>query len=137
MLEKIDSGKRKLSLWCDQRGVMAKQAHTKTFNPPNAYDDAVTFAKANGFEDRAVIEKIMEMPFVPSVSLPPMLADESVPMTDEEQAIYIISEMVDLGDNLLPLLDGLKGRSTKQLRSNMTKLTRVMRDLQVAMRAAL
>jgi hypothetical protein len=139
MLEKVDSGKRKLSLWCDQRGVMAKQAHTKTFNPPNAYDDAMTFAKANGFEDKAVIEKIMEMPFVPPV-LPSMPGPE-VPMdlqlTDEERAIQIISEMVDLGDNLLPLLDELKGRSTKQLRANMTKLTRVMRDLQQAMRAAL
>jgi hypothetical protein len=138
MLEKIDSGKRKLSLKCDQFGIMARGPHTKTFNPPNAYDDAMAFAKANGFQDKAVIEKIMEMPYVPPVmgSGPiPVLPDR--PLTDEERAIEIAAEMYELGDELIEILAKLRGQSTRPLRSSLTKLGRTLKELTAAMRAAI
>lgn len=138
MLEKIDSGNRKLSLKCDQFGIMARSAHTRTFKAPNAEADAIAFARANGFEDRAVIEVIMEMPYVPPIPSAPV--PELTPereLTDEEQAIEIIAEMIILGESLITILHRMRGRSTKSLRSNLTKLTRMLRNLERATHEAL
>jgi hypothetical protein len=134
MLEKIDTGERKLLVNCDQLGVMAAGPHKKTFKGPDATAAALAFAKANGFEDRAVIEKVMKMPEVPVIegpSEPPQVTPVEVPI------IATADRMIALADEFIELLANRKGSSTKAQRRKFTELGHILDDVKAAMQDAI
>lgn len=135
MLEKIDTGERKLLVNCDQLGVMAASPHKKTFKGPDATAAALAFAKANGFEDRAVIEKVMKMPEVPAVEGPPF-THMSVTANDDE-IIAVADGMISQANALLDLLSDKKSASTKAQRRKFTELGHILDDVKAAMQDAI
>lgn len=62
MLDKIDTGKRRLLVPCDMMNIMAVRPHYKEFKGPQAQLEAELFMNARHLQERGYIEKVMELP---------------------------------------------------------------------------
>lgn len=112
MLEKIDTGHRKVLATCDLYKVMAAQPHHKIFKGPYADKEAETYVESRGLGSRAVIEAVMELPRtvlpagVPLAELP-QLSDEN------EEVLQLTSMLIKaLKRKTTPDSNKLKGKYT-------------------------
>lgn len=120
MLEKIDTGDRKVLITCDLYGLVATQPHHKTFKGSYAEEEAETYVKSRGLQDRSVIEAVMVLPRtvlpdIPQAELPHIGSDEN-------------AEVLMLTNALIRVLQQKTTRDTARVKRNYAELHKLLSE---------